>query len=199
MISYQPIELKNNGTHNHQGSSPSKPNDLESFKDKIQLQEKNKQRIKKIKAFKLTTLLLLSHLLVYLLALPEEIESTIEKKNESLIELKIMAKNYAHSSKKSPFINIDVYNADQKLILSNVTLLNQNMTTEENEESELSFKLHEIKIPKDQAEKILTVIDQRFLFFPAGVSIPKKTPLKKDSTKPKILRTDPYQKKWELS
>lgn len=213
MILYQPLILKKS---TNETSVPSiedssagrlssdektrlpSPEKLNEFKDKIQQQELIKSRIQKIKKLKLITLLFLSHTFIFLLASPANNDAPPQSVATNEIDLKLWAKNYAHSASMTNELKVDIYNEQQMLLVENVSLLKTTSASSEEdniEQSPIRASVHEIRLDKQKAQKLLPLLDQKFLLYPAGLKLKYKTPPIK--IKNQKMKHDPFQKQWE--
>lgn len=213
MILYQPLILKNAKNEEsisslEESSTEKLPSDekinraspekLNEYKDKIQHQELIKSRIQKIKKLKLIVLLILSHTFIFLLASPANTELPPPKVPTNDIDLKLWAKNYAHSASQSNELKVDIYNEQQMLLVQNVSLLKTiSVSSEEDdmEQSPIVAGVHEIRLDRQAAQKLLPLLDQKFLLYPAGLKLKSKTPPIK--IKNQKMKHDPFQKQWE--
>lgn len=213
MILYQPLILKNAKNEKsisslEESSTEKLPSDekinraspekLNEYKDKIQHQELIKSRIQKIKKLKLIVLLILSHTFIFLLASPANTELPSPKVPTNDIDLKLWAKNYAHSASQSNELKVDIYNEQQMLLVQNVSLLKTiSVSSEEDdmEQSPIVAGVHEIRLDRQAAQKLLPLLDQKFLLYPAGLKLKSKTPPIK--IKNQKMKHDPFQKQWE--
>ncbi len=190
MISYQKLEEINieetNASHTPLSST-------HVIKDKLNKEKNLLAKSNYIKNSKLIILLILTHLTVWLIATP----ANIEHDNVDLLKIHFQKLEFKGID-ESASTYVDLYDENFLLLLKNKKLISENSASTEQ-------KIYQVLITETDTAKVFHFIDKKIYAFPTGFIIPKNAIISRTNIPRKIKikqsnknKLNHFQRDWEL-
>jgi len=183
---------------------------LNDLKTKLADQEKTKLRKNKIFKLKITITLILTHFLFFLMGnistpnntsekiIPASIPSITPNENEVKLNASLILFSAFEYKEKAKWV--DIYHPNGELFLSKITLIQLHQESSD-ENATLSNQIftpqkYEIIIKKNDAGKVLKILNLNYHALPHGLKLPTKNKEQPKLQKKIIYKKDPFHKPW---